>query len=73
MDNEYYSYCEHCGGCGFIGCDGVVSFLKEHVLGKTNCLNEIMFVHEIIEHLEEEDTITCVEWERIDGSQRSTE
>lgn len=63
-------YCEHCGGCGFIGCDGIVGFLKEHVLGKTNCLNEDMFINEIITYMGEEDTITGVEWEKPDGQQR---
>ena len=58
-------YCEHCGGCGFIGCDGIQDFLKEHVLGKTNCLNELEFIHEIIESFEEEDTITGVKWEKV--------
>ena len=60
-------YCKHCGGCGFIGCDGVVGFLKHHVLGKTDCLNEDMFINEIITYMGEEDTITGVKWEIPDA------
>ena len=45
-------YCKHCGGCGYIGCDGIRAFLKAHVAGKTNCLNEVQFIEEIITYVE---------------------
>jgi hypothetical protein len=42
-------YCPKCGHCGFIGCCGVRNFLKEHVLGKTNCQHERNILNEIID------------------------
>ena len=41
-------YCNVCGGCGFIGCDGIELFLRKHVKGKTNCKVEEIFISEII-------------------------
>lgn len=55
MNNEMGEeeiYCPECGGCGYIGCDGIKSFLETHVKGKTNCLNEAIFIDEIIEYFE---------------------
>ena len=40
-------YCKVCGGCGYIGCDGIEDFLEKHVKGKTNCSNEAQFISEI--------------------------
>lgn len=42
-------YCPGCGGCGYIGCCGVREFLNNHVVGKTDCTVEQLFVNEIIE------------------------
>ena len=52
MNEEESYYCEKCHGCGYIGCDGVESFLKNHVSGKTDCKHEEQFIDEIIEHFE---------------------
>lgn len=46
-EEEFNPYCEVCGGCGYILCDGVADFLKHHVKGKTNCKNEASFISEI--------------------------
>ncbi len=45
-------YCSVCGGCGYIGCDGVRHFLEVHVRGKTDCANEEVFIQEIIDYVE---------------------
>ena len=45
-------YCKDCGGCGYIGCDGIREFLNKHVKGKTTCLNEQTFIDEIINYIE---------------------
>lgn len=42
-------YCPVCGHCSYIGCCGIRSFLKKHVLGKTNCQYERNILNEIIE------------------------
>ena len=56
QDDESESYyCEKCHGCGYIGCDGVESFLKNHVAGNTDCKHEEQFIDEIIEHFEPGD------------------
>lgn len=47
MAEEYSSYCPDCGHCGFIDCDGVESFLEQHVRGKTTCQYEDMVIEEI--------------------------
>lgn len=44
-------YCPICGGCGYIGCDGVESFLNDHVKGQTTCTNEEMFISEIKDYI----------------------
>ena len=49
-DDETY-YCEKCHGCGYIGCDGVESFLKNHVSDNTDCKHEEQFIDEIIEYI----------------------
>jgi len=49
IDNPY---CDTCGGCGYIGCDGIRAFLMKHVKGKTNCKNEESFIQEIIDYIE---------------------
>lgn len=49
VSNSESFYCPHCGGCGFIGCDGVQDFLEEHVRGKTNCRQEGLFIDQIVE------------------------
>ena len=49
-------YCKTCGGCGYIGCDGIRSFLEKHVKGKTNCSEESSFIAEIIEFVEDHET-----------------
>lgn len=54
------TYCQKCGGCGFVGCDGIKGFLKEHIAGKTDCTNESSFLHEIIEAFEEVDDLSGV-------------
>ena len=51
MNEEESYYCEKCHGCGYIGCDGVESFLKNHVSGKTDCKHEEQFIDEIIEYI----------------------
>lgn len=53
--DAFNPYCDVCGGCGYIGCDGVRDFLKKHVKGKTNCKNEDLFIDEIIWHIEHFD------------------
>jgi len=45
-------YCKVCGGCGYIGCDGVRGFLEKHVKGKTDCSEEATFIQEIIEYVD---------------------
>jgi len=45
-------YCDKCKGCGYIGCDGIRSFLKEHVRGKTDCLVDATFIEEILSAVE---------------------
>lgn len=45
-------YCPICGGCGYIGCDGVESFLDDHVKGQTSCTNEGMFISDIKEYIQ---------------------
>ena len=45
-------YCDVCGGCGYIGCDGIKEFLNKHVKGKTNCKNEAGFLSEIESYCE---------------------
>ena len=55
-EEEYDMYCKSCGSCGYIGCCGIRSFLKHHVEGKTNCLNEHTFIQEIIDFIEENET-----------------
>lgn len=42
-------YCKECGGCGEVGCDGIVSFLEKHVRGKTDCMYEESYIEDIIE------------------------
>lgn len=49
-------YCPKCGGCGYIGCDGIRSFLKNHVENKTDCTNEAAFIQEIVAFVEETET-----------------
>lgn len=51
-DEDETYYCEKCHGCGYIGCDGVESFLKNHVSSNTDCKHEEQFIDEIIEHFE---------------------
>ena len=51
-DDDIQVYCEHCGGCGYIGCDGISDFLEAHVEGKTNCLNEVQFIDDIKTYFE---------------------
>jgi hypothetical protein len=48
-------YCETCGGCGYVGCDGVRRFLELHVKGKTNCDHEAAFIEEIISEVERDE------------------
>lgn len=48
-------YCTKCGGCGYIGCDGIAEFLTRHVKNNTDCLNEDTFIHEIIGYIEGDD------------------
>lgn len=55
MSEEESYYCEKCHGCGYIECDGVESFLKNHVVSNTDCKHEEQFIDEIIEHFESED------------------
>lgn len=50
----YIPYCETCGGCGYIGCDGVKDFLEYHVKGRTNCPHEENFIREIIQEIKNE-------------------
>lgn len=64
-DTEHTSgetmYCDRCGGCGYIGCDGILGFLNKHVKGNTDCINEDIFIDEIIGYIEignEKDTNT---------------
>jgi benzoyl-CoA reductase/2-hydroxyglutaryl-CoA dehydratase subunit BcrC/BadD/HgdB len=42
-------YCKTCGGCGEVGCDGILDFLKDHVTGKTDCKYEEVFIDDIKE------------------------
>lgn len=48
-------YCNSCGGCGYIGCCGVRSFLEKCVAGKTGCKNEETFIKEIIDIVEDSE------------------
>jgi Na+-translocating ferredoxin:NAD+ oxidoreductase RNF subunit RnfB len=68
---EQSEYCKVCGGCGYIGCCGIANFLKEHVVGKTNCVNEGMFVMEILEcvndSLLKEMQLTSKQIQKISG------
>ena len=52
IGDDYSLYCPKCGGCGYIGCDGIRTFLKKHVEGKTDCTEEASFIQEIIEYVE---------------------
>lgn len=52
-------YCSVCSGCGEVGCDGIESFLKAHVIGKTNCKHEERYIADILStyaYVEENDT-----------------
>jgi hypothetical protein len=49
-DSDFY--CKKCGGCGYIGCDGIREFLKHHVKGKTDCSQEASFISDIISYVE---------------------
>lgn len=49
---EIGGYCESCGGCGYIACDGIRTFLEKHVKGKTDCSEEAGFIEEIISYIE---------------------
>lgn len=42
-------YCKGCNGCGYVGCDGIKSFLANHVKGKTDCLYEGSYIEDILE------------------------
>ena len=42
-------YCDVCRGCGEVGCDGIDSFLNEHVKGKTDCAYEESYLLDIAE------------------------
>lgn len=53
-ETDFSPYCSECGGCGIVDCCGIKEFLKKHVVGKTNCLNEESFVSSIIELVENE-------------------
>lgn len=55
IENNDDIYCPSCGGCGYVGCCGVRGFLKHHVIGKTNCTQEEMFVDEIINACERDE------------------
>ena len=57
-------YCEKCGGCGYIGCCGIVDFLIKHVTGKTNCLNEGSFLSDILDAVEDFYGVTITEKQR---------
>jgi hypothetical protein len=46
-------YCCECGGCGEVGCDGILSFIKHHVEGKTNCKYESSYIEEFIKNYNE--------------------
>ena len=48
---EIEMYCKKCGTCGFIGCCGIVEFLKKHVKGKTDCSEEASILSEIITYI----------------------
>ena len=58
------TYCNKCGGCGIVACDGITAFLDTHVRGKTDCTQEASFIAEIIEALDEDAELT-VESEEI--------
>lgn len=47
-DDHYSPYCDACGGCGYVECDGIEHFLNVHVRGKTGCKNEEQFLSDII-------------------------
>lgn len=49
LEDEFDPYCNTCGTCGIIGCCGIFSFLKQHVIGKTNCKNEHGIVLKILD------------------------
>ena len=53
VSNSESFYCSHCGGCGFIGCDGVKDFLEKHVRDNTDCKQEGLFIDQIIELFEQ--------------------
>lgn len=55
-DEDENPYCNKCGGCGFIGCCGVRDFLEKHVRGKTDCKLEGIFIDEIIDNYDEENS-----------------
>ena len=47
--SDYDPYCENCGACGEVGCDGISHFLEKHVRGKTDCKYEEEFLQDIID------------------------
>lgn len=49
LEAHFDPYCDTCGGCGEVGCDGVASFLEKHVRGKTDCKYEDAYIDDIIE------------------------
>lgn len=53
-DIAWGTYCKECGGCGEVGCDGIVAFLNKHVRGKTNCLYEEAYIEDIIQMYKEQ-------------------
>ena len=46
-------YCNECGACGEVGCDGILGFIKHHVEGKTKCKYESSFIEEFIKNYNE--------------------
>ena len=52
-DEDESPYCSGCGGCGEVPCDGIKTFLVNHVKGKTDCKYEDAYIADIIESYEE--------------------
>ena len=50
-------YCEVCGTCGYLGCCGIRNFIEEHIEGKTNCKNENIIIHELINLCDYKDEV----------------
>lgn len=66
-------YCPKCKGCGEVACDGVRSFIDAHIKGKTDCLYEESFIHDIVTGIESNDYNSGFEDGKLQGIKEERE